>query len=258
MTILSLSLSDIPPFLFSASCSSDNFAVVKMSTFFGRTLLVLCPCSSSSHNDQSHVGLTFAFWPIQYLLYCLQRRRADSDTKPAVRHACSQPPPAETVEHFLTVRRQFYFHVDFYTTYYSCQSPVIIEVRGHGQRARRSVPTWGWQTVPGFVYLFFFFFFSSSLTVWAHLTFNDREQGVFVRHKPVWHYPEQQREFMAVFGAAARPWRWQNTCRNDVLMTAAQSPEGNRFRCKIGKKKKGSVSAWDTKRPNLNVFPICF
>lgn len=143
MTILSLSLSDIPPFLFSASCSPDNFAVVKMSTFLGRTLLVLCPCSSSSHNDQSHVGLTFAFWPIQYLLYCLQRRRADSDTKPAVRHACSQPPPAETVEHFLTVRRQFYFHVDFYTTYYSCQSPVIIEVRGHGQRARRSVPTWG-------------------------------------------------------------------------------------------------------------------
>lgn len=181
MTILSLSLSDIPPFLFSASCSPDNFAVVKMSTFFGRTLLVLCPCSSSSHNDQSHVGLTFAFWPIQYLLYCLQRRRADSDTKPAVRHACSQPPPAETVEHFLTVRRQFYFHVDFYTTYYSCQSPVIIEVRGHGQRARRSVPTWGWQTVPGFVYLFFFFFFPLHLQ--SELT---------------WHSMTENKEFLSV------------------------------------------------------------
>lgn len=181
MTILSLSLSDIPPFLFSASCSPDNFAVVKMSTFLGRTLLVLCPCSSSSHNDQSHVGLTFAFWPIQYLLYCLQRRRADSDTKPAVRHACSQPPPAETVEHFLTVRRQFYFHVDFYTTYYSCQSPVIIEVRGHGQRARRSVPTWGWQTVPGFVYLFFFFFFPLHLQ--SELT---------------WHSMTENKEFLSV------------------------------------------------------------
>lgn len=119
--------------------------------------------------------------PIQYLLYCLQRRRADSDTKPAVRHVCSQPPPAETVEHFLTVRRQFYFHVDFYTTYYSCQSPVIIEVRGHGQRARRSVPTWGWQTVPGFVYLFFFFFFPLHLQ--SELT---------------WHSMTENKEFLSV------------------------------------------------------------
>lgn len=121
--------------------------------------------------------------------------------------------------------------------------PVSSDNRGQGSRsACPSICThMGVTNSPGLCLPFFFFFFSSSLTVWAHLTFNDREQGVFVRHKPVWHYPEQQREFMAVFGAAARPWRWQNTCRNDVLMTAAQSPEGNRFRCKIGKKKKKRI-----------------
>ena len=143
-------------------------------------------------------------------------------------------------------------------------SPVSSDDQGQGSRsACPSIGThMGWQTVPGFVYLFF----SSPLHFQSHLTFNDREQGVFVRHKPVWHHPEKQREFMAVFRAAARPWRWQNTCRDDMLMTAAQPRvrrgTGSDGRLKKKKKRRRgrrrSVSAWDTKSRNLNVFLISF
>lgn len=128
--------------------------------------------------------------PIQYLLYCLQRRRADSDTKPAVRHVCSQPPPAETVEHFLTVRRQFYFHVfplgmkNTWFLHHLPLTPVSSDNRGQGSRsACPSIGThMGVTNSPGLCLPFFFFFFFP-LHLQSELT---------------WHSMTENKEFLSV------------------------------------------------------------
>lgn len=141
------------------------------------------------HVTSSHVGLTCAFKACIISAVRLESWRANNDTKPAVSHKdrhrikdCSQAPSKVYLK---SVRfSHFYSPYRHKNWCHAVRSLMLTQGQGSPPACPLMGTHLGCQTVRRFVYLFFPPF--SSLTISAQLTGDNWEQGVFVRHRPVW------------------------------------------------------------------------